>query len=130
MKKAYTYISGALITGFGLISLFLSASIIFDLFGIRTKVGNYVLFVVWANFISSLIYFFAAYGLFTYKKWASKVLAITLIILVLAIIGLYFHINSGGIYETKTIAALIFRITVSLIFTLLAYFNYKKFKSK
>ena len=130
MKKAYTYISGTLIAAFGLITLFLSTSIILDLFGIREKEGNYVLFVVWANFISSLIYLFAAYGVFRCKKWADKILAATVIILVMAISGLYFHINSGGIYETKTVGALFFRITLSVVFTILAYFNYKKFKSE
>jgi len=128
MKKVYTYLSGSLIAAFGLLTLFLSSSIILDLFGIRAQEGNYVLFVVWANFISSLIYLFAAYGIFRYKKWTSKLLASTIIILVLAISGLYFHINSGGIYEAKTVSALFFRIGLSIVFTILAYFNYKKIK--
>ena len=101
---------------------------IFDLFGIRAKEGNYVLFVVWANFISSLIYLFAAYGFFRYEKWTSKLLAATVVILVLAISGLYLHINSGGIYEIKTVSALFFRIGLSTVFTILAYFNYKKIR--
>jgi len=128
MKKAYTYISGSLIAVFGLITLFLSTSVILDLFGIRAKEGNYVLFVVWANFISSLIYLFAAYGILQYKKWTCKLLASTVVILILAISGLYFHINSGGIYETKTVGALFFRIGLSIVFTILAYFNYKKIR--
>jgi len=38
---------------FGGITLFLSASVLFDLFGMREKEGNYVQFVVLANFFAS-----------------------------------------------------------------------------
>ncbi len=126
MKKIIGYVSGTLIAAFGLLTLFLSTSVILDLFGVREKEGNYVLFVVWANFISSLIYLFAAYGFFTQKRWTSKITITTVAILVLAIAGLFFHIQSGGIYETKTIAALTFRIILSTVFTLLAYFSFNK----
>jgi hypothetical protein len=46
MKKTLLYTLPILLTGFGLLTLFLSTSVIFDLFGIRAKEGNYVLFVV------------------------------------------------------------------------------------
>ena len=62
MKKYVLYTSAVILTAFGLLTLFLSTSVIFDLFGIRAKEGNYVLFVVWSNFISSILYLFAAYG--------------------------------------------------------------------
>ena len=111
------------LTAFGLLTLFLSSSVIFDLFGIRAKEGNYVLFVVWANFISSLLYVFAAYGFFKMKKWTVHLLGISAIVLIAAFIGLIIHISSGGIYETKTIGAMIFRIIVTLVFVTLAYFT-------
>ena len=129
MKKVIAYLSGTLIGAFGLLTLFLSTSVILDLFGVREKEGNYVLFVVWANFISSLIYLFAAYGFFRFKTWTSKILALTVLILIFAIAGLYFHINSGGIYETKTVGALTFRISLSAVFTLIAFFSTKKLKN-
>jgi hypothetical protein len=111
-----------LLTGFGLLTLFLSSSVIFDLFGIRAKEGDYVLFVVWANFISSLLYLFATYGFVKSKKWTAWLLGISAGILTIAFIGLIIHINSGGLYETKTIGAMIFRIAVTLTFAVLAYF--------
>lgn len=122
MRKAAPYISALLLAGFGLLTLFLSGSVIFDLFGIRAKEGNYVLFVVWANFISSLLYLFGAYGFVKSKKWTAQLLGISVLILLIAFVGLIFHANSGGLYETKTIGALIFRVTVTLVFTTLAYF--------
>lgn len=122
MKNILKYITVAFLTGFGLLTLFLSTSILLDLFGVREKEGNYVLFVVWANFISSLIYLTAVYGFFKMKKWTTKLLASSFLILLITFIGFLFYINSGGIHETKTIGALVFRMILTLIFIISAYF--------
>ena len=129
MKKYIPYILATLLAGFGLLTLFLSTSVIFDFFGIRAKEGNYVLFVVWSNFISSILYLFAAYGFTKHKKWTATLLRISTLILIGAFIGLKSHINSGGTYETKTIGAMIFRISVTLVFATLAYLTITKKKS-
>lgn len=126
MKKNLPYILAIILTGFGLLTLFLSTSVIFDLFGIRAKEGNYVLFIVWSNFISSILYLIASYGFVTSKRWTAKLLGVSTIILITALIGLFYHINSGGIYETKTIGAMIFRISVTMVFAALAYFTITK----
>jgi len=126
MKKYIPYLLAALLTAFGLLTLFLSTSVIFDLFGIRAKEGNYVLFIVWANLISSILYLFAAYGFINKKIWTSKLLGISSITLIVAFIGLLIHVNSGGVYETKTIGAMIFRTAITLAFTGIAYFTVTK----
>ena len=126
MKKYVLYTSAVILTAFGLLTLFLSTSVIFDLFGIREKEGNYVLFVVLSNFISSILYLFAAYGFAKSKKWTATLLGISTIILIAAFIGLKIHANSGGIYETKTIGAMIFRIAVTLVFAIIAFFTINK----
>lgn len=128
MKKAVQYVSALLLLGFGLLTLYLSGSVIFDLFEIRAEKGNYVLFIVWANFISSLIYLIAAYGFLKSKKWTAGVLSISVLVLVLAFVGLNIYANAGGLYETKTMNAMIFRTTVTLIFTALAYLFISKKK--
>ena len=89
MKKYLPKIIAIILAAFGLLTLFLSGSVIFDLFGIRAKQGNYVLFVVWSNFISSLLYLVAAYGFITTKKWTTLLLGASTIILIAAFIGLY-----------------------------------------
>ena len=126
MKKILPHLFATLLAGFGLLTLFLSTSVIFDLFGIRAKEGNYVLFVVWSNFISSILYIFAAYGFIKNKRWTATLLVISTLILIAAFIGLKIHINSGGIYETKTIGAMIFRIAVTLVFAIIAFFTINK----
>ena len=129
MKKILLYSSATVLAAFGLLTLFLSTSVIFDLFDIRAKEGNYVLFIVWANFLSSILYLVAAYGFMTIKKWTIKPLGISAIVLLVAFIGLFIHINSGGIYEIKTIGAMVFRITVTIVFAALAFFMISR-KSK
>ncbi|WP_245881488.1 hypothetical protein [Xanthomarina spongicola] len=104
----------------------MSSSVIFDWFDIRVKEGNYVLFIVWANFICSLLYFLAAYGFIKGQKWTFSVLISALIILIISFIALQFYINSGGIYETKTIKAMIFRILLTFTFSLIAFFMFRK----
>lgn len=126
MKKILPYLFATLLAGFGFLTLFLSTSVIFDLFGIRAKEGNYVLFVVWSNFISSILYIFAAYGFIKNKRWTATLLVISTLILIAAFIGLKIHINSGGIYETKTVGAMIFRIAVTFVFAIIAFFTINK----
>ncbi|MBK9358255.1 MAG: hypothetical protein IPN08_12835 [Bacteroidales bacterium] len=126
MKKTLLYIIAFVLTAFGLLTLFLSSSVIFDLFGIRAKEGNYVLFIVWSNFLSSILYLNAAYGFVKDKKWTIKTLGISVIVLMVAFIGLLIHINSGGIYETKTIGAMLFRMIVTIVFAALAFFLISK----
>lgn len=128
MKKSLPYLLAFILTAFALLTLFLSSSVIFDLFGIRAKEGNYVLFVVWSNLISSILYLFAAYGFIKNMSWTTKALSISVIVLLLAFVGLLFHINSGGVYETKTISAMIFRISLTLIFAVASYLLHNKEK--
>lgn len=126
MKKIFTYFPIVLLIAFALLTLFLSSSVLFDWFGIREKEGNYVLFVVWVNFISSILYLAAAYGFLKQKKITFTILSLSALILIMALIGLFIHINSGGLYETKTIGAMIFRIIVTLAFALLSYSKFIK----
>ncbi len=128
MQKTFRYISAIILIAFGLLTLFLSTSIILDLFNIRAKEGNYVLFVVWANFICSILYLFSAYGFLKIKNWTKFLLGIAAVILIISFVLLKIHINNGGIYETKTVYAMIFRIGVTIVFALIAYFTIRKDK--
>lgn len=128
MKRILLFVLVAVLTAFAMLTLFLTSSVIFDWSGIRAKEGNYVPFVVWANFICGFLYLAAAYGLLKLKRWSYQVLGISAVVLIIALIGLFIHINNGGIYETKTVGAMVFRIAVTLIFTFFAYFALLKNK--
>jgi len=116
MKKRPTlrYLLATVLLLFGMLTLFLSTSVILDLFGIRAREGNYVPVVVWANFIVSILYMLAAAGLVAYKRWTLKVLFTAVLILVAACIAFGWHVISGGIHEQKTIGALTFRTLITL----------------
>jgi len=121
MKTKGKYILALIIALFGLLTLFLTSSVIFDLFGIREKEGNYVLTVVWANFISGILYLVAVAGIIKNKDWIVKPLFISVVVLIIAQILFFIHIVNGGIYETRTVGALIFRIVLTVLFTVFAF---------
>jgi drug/metabolite transporter (DMT)-like permease len=121
MNLSILRISAILLTFFALLTLFMSGSVIFDLFGIREKEGNYVLFIVVTNFVCGFLYLIAVYGLFTGKRWTTRLLFNIVIILLFAFFGLLGHINNGGIYETQTVKAMIFRFSVTLLFALVSW---------
>ena len=123
MNKTLRYIVGIVLGAFGLLTIFLSSSVILDLFGIREQEGNYVLFIVWTNFIASLLYLISTYGFFSKKKFTTKLLGFSTVLLFIAFIGLNYHINSGGIYELKTFKAMIFRTSITAIFTAISYYT-------
>ncbi len=128
MKRNIRYIAAFILTAFALLTLYLSTSLIFDLNEVRAKEGDYVLTVVWANFICSIIYLFAAYGFVKGKKGTFKLLVVAVLILTSAFIAFGIHIYTDGVYMTKTIGAMIFRITVTFIFSLVAYYTRKDLK--
>ncbi len=102
--------------------MFLSGSVLFDLFDMRAKEGNYVDFVVWANFAASVIYLAAAFGLLRGKRvWPSHLLLFAALLLIGAAIGFAFHISHGGIHEQRTIGALAFRTALTAVFFGTAY---------
>ncbi|HUZ57912.1 MAG TPA: hypothetical protein VMU83_03955 [Hanamia sp.] len=120
MKSIVLFISGFIIALFGIVTLFMSTAVIFGLFDIREEESNYVLFVVIANFICAFLYLAVAYGFFTKKKWTTMVLNIAVGVLVITFIGLGIHIYSGGIYEHKTVYAMMFRTLVTIGFLLIS----------
>lgn len=119
--KIILNITGGLLLFFGIITLIASTAVIFDLMGMREKEGNYVLFVVIANLISAVLYIIAAYGFFKKKIEIVKALNFAVILLIITFLGLGIYIYAGGIYELKTVYALIFRIVISLGFIFIAY---------
>lgn len=113
MKKIILLISLIL---FGVVTLFMSSSVLFDWFGIRAKEGHYIPFIVWANWLCGILYLVAAFGILQNKPWVRMPLVGSLIVLVLAYMNLFTHITTGGLYETKTIVAMAFRIGISAVF--------------
>ena len=120
MNTLYFKIAAWALIFFGLATIFAGGSVILDLFGMREKEGNFVFFVVWANVITGFLYLVASYGFFKRKAWTSAVLSAATWILIAAFAGLLIHIQTGGIYENKTIVAMIFRTSLTIGILLIA----------
>ncbi len=104
----------------------MSGSFIFDWYGIRNQQGAYVPFIVWTNFIAGFLYLLAVYGFFKAMNWTYWVLIGITILLIFAAIALMIYINQDGIFEIKTIGAMNFRIILTLVFSVLAYYKIRK----
>lgn len=110
----------------GALTLSLSGSVIFDLFGMREMEGNYVDFVVWANLVSSLLYIITAIDFIRNKQWRWQYLGYSFVILVGASIAFWIYVENGGIHEAKTIKAIIFRTIFTGILLISSFIKYKK----
>ena len=124
-NKIVRYVVAIVLIAFASVTVFMSSSVIFDWFGIREKEGDYVPFIVWTNFIAGFLYLISAYGFLKAKKWTFWVLIGTAIFLVTALIILGLYIDAGGIFELKTVGAMGFRITLTFVFSLIAYYKLK-----
>lgn len=111
---------------FGLLTVFMGGSVIFDLFGIRAIEGNYVLFVVWANWICGFLYIAASAGFIKKKRWASFLLFAAFLLLLITFAAFFLHIRNGGLFEKKTLFAMTFRTAITLILAIAAYFLISK----
>lgn len=125
----YPYISiplASILAIVGTATVFMGGAVLFDFLGMRALEGNYVSFVVMANWICGFIYLVAAYGFWKQKIWTEKLLWLSFLILVIGFAGFINHIYLGGLYETKTIYAMSFRSLLSLTMAILAHFIIRK----
>ena len=106
---------------FSLLTLKSGGSVLFIDGAARIAAGNYAPFVLWSNFLLGFFYILAGIGLWMQKRWAAwLVMIITVITLtVFAILG--FHISSGGLYEPRTLKAMILRSGVWTVIAIVAY---------
>lgn len=124
--KAIKIIQTILLVLIGAVSVFMTTSILFDLFGIREKEGNYVLFIVYANMACAFIYLYAAYTVWKNPKHSYYSLVLASVILIVAFISFAIYIHNGGIHETRTIKAMTFRTVFTIVMAVTGFVNYKK----
>lgn len=125
-NKVVKYVIAIIIVAFALVTLFMSSAVLFDWFGIRAKQGNFVPFIVKTNLTAGVLYLLVLYGFLKSEKWAFWVMLTAALILLYAFGLFYIHIHTGGLYENKTIAAMIFRILLTLSLSVFIYQNEKK----
>ena len=126
MKILKKYIPTIFLTLFGALTLYLTISILLDLFGVRSKNIGYTPFVIWVNLFCGIAYLFAAYGFYTSKKWTSTLLGIALAVLLITFVVFNNYVSNGGVHKEDTFGALIFRMSFTTVFALIAKFTINK----
>ena len=122
-KTIAIWIVTAIAIVFGLLTIKSGGQVLFGGSIYQKAAGNYVLFVVWFNFLAGFIYLVAGVGLWMRLRWAvwlSLLIAIATII-VFSILGM--HILNGGGYERRTVAAMSLR---SIVWISIFVFSYRK----
>jgi hypothetical protein len=117
-----TWVSSIIAILFGLITLKSGGEVLFIDGAGREAAGNYVPYVLWFNFLMGALYIVAGIGLWLQKNWAvwlSIFIAIATLI-VFAIFGI--NIFLGGLFEQRTVGAMILR---SAVWSAIAFFAYK-----
>jgi len=110
-------VAGAIGLVFGLLTIFSGGMALFGGEAARAAVGNAVPFVLWFNFTAGFFYVLAGLGLLLNRSWAvwlSIAIAVATV-LVLAAFGL--HVAGGGLYEMRTVGAMLVRAAVWTIIT-------------
>lgn len=131
MNKLIKHTTSGLLIVFGVLSLFLTLSVILDLFGIRAKEGNYVPFIVYTNLVCGILYVIAAFQNWYGHKMGFYLLSLATIVLIVAYIALLIYIANGGIHEAKTPNAMLFRIIFTAALASLSYYiNLQRFNTK
>lgn len=77
----------------------------------QTWAGNYVLFVVWFNFLAGFVYVVAAIGLWFGKGWAARLAGLIAIATAIVALGFVIVVFQGSAFELRTVGALALRFT-------------------
>jgi hypothetical protein len=114
---------GLIAIAFGLLTLKSGGEVLFIDGAGRAAAGNYVPFVLWFNFLMGFLYIAAGVGIWLQKRWAAW-LAIFIALATLAVFAAFgVHISQGGLYEQRTLKAMILRSSVWTFISLVSYFR-------
>lgn len=105
-------IAAAIAIVFGAMTVFSGGQALFGSAATQAAAGNAVPFVLWFNFLSGFVYVLAGIGIAQSKPWGAW-LAMALALAILAVFALFgLHILRGGLYEMRTIGAMVLRLAV------------------
>ncbi len=117
-KPVLRYILAAVALVFGAATIKAGTSVLFFSEQARSAAGNYVPFVLWANSIGGFLYVTAGLLIFLNSTQALRLSVLIAAMTVAVLIALVIHIAVGGAYETRTLAAMVFRSVIWVIIAL------------
>ena len=103
---------------FGLLTLKSGGEVLFIDGAGREAAGNYVNYILWFNFLMGFFYIIAGIGLWLQKNWTAwlALFIASTTIIAFAILGI--HVFQGGLYEQRTIGAMVLRSSVWIIISM------------
>ncbi len=115
---------------FGALTLFSGGQNLFSE-AVIAEAGNTIPFVLWFNFLAGFAYIFAGYLLWKWKICGVRLSAVIAgaTLLVFLAMGIYV-IQFDGLYNAKTVGAMVIRSSVWLVIAVLARGYWQKFKAK
>ena len=114
---------------FGALTLFSGGRNLFDPAVIATA-GNTISFVLWFNFLAGFAYIFAGYLLWRWKICGVRLSAVIAVatLLVFGAMGVYVT-RFDGLYNMKTVGAMVLRSGVWLVIAVAARVYWQKLRS-
>lgn len=97
---------------FGLLTIVSGGNALFGGVAARAAVGDAVPFVLWFNFAAGFAYVAAGAGLLFRRRWGLWLSVAILVATVLVVVAFGAHVERGGLYEMRTVGAMILRIGV------------------
>lgn len=120
-KPVLRYILAAVALIFGAATIKAGGDVLFFNEQARSAAGNYVPFVLWANFIGGFLYITAGLLILLNSIQALRLSVLIATLTVVVLIALGIHIAVGKAYETRTLAAMGFRSVIWLIISLVLH---------
>ncbi len=95
---------------FGAATIVAGGRVLFGPDAARAAAGRYVPFVVWFNFLAGFAYVAAAIAIALRLRWAGALAAAIALATLVACLALGAHVAAGGAFESRTVAAMAFRL--------------------
>jgi len=111
-RKSALLIAAVVAVVFGALTIFSGGRALFGGTAARAAVGDAVPFVLWFNFLAGFAYVAAGIGLILRYHWAVWLSIAILAGTVLVLLAFGVHVMQGGVYEMRTVGAMILRTVV------------------
>ncbi len=111
-KPVLRYILAAVALVFGVATIKAGGDVLFFSEQALSAAGDYVPFVLWANFIGGFLYVTAGLLIFLNSSQALRLSVLIAAMTAVVLLALLVHIAVGGAYETRTLAAMVFRSVI------------------
>lgn len=106
---------------FGLLTILSGGNALFGDAAARQAAGNAVPFVLWFNFAAGFAYVAAGAGLLFRRRLGLWLSVFILLATALVFAAFAVHVQRGGLYEMRTVGALILRLCVWGVISIVAW---------